>query len=186
MIDVKLLRSRLAFVRRGAETQRYHTERRIHEDTVGHHSFNVAWLTMFLAPGLEPQDRAALLTAALAHDIPEHETGDIPAPTKRLIPGLKQAADAWEESLMAEVGLAGMAQLRPDLRRVLKLADSLDGMFYCVGELAMGNRRLSHVYWNFHSYVREVMDPNNKAEVETFRFVEELWIRHGGFPATNL
>lgn len=68
----------LEFMWRGGYTTRYHTERTLREDTVGHHSFNVAAIVMYVRPDAS----AALLRAALLHDVAEHVLGDIPAPVK--------------------------------------------------------------------------------------------------------
>jgi 5'-deoxynucleotidase YfbR-like HD superfamily hydrolase len=140
----------LHFLRRAGQTKRYHTEVVIKEQNVGEHSFNVAWLTYLLTKG---QPMSALLLHALAHDAAENATGDIPSPTKRAL-GIRPQVDAFEAALMAEVGLS-LPPLDEHNAHLLKLADALDGVLYCLREYEMGNRTLRPVFCNFTHYVRE-------------------------------
>lgn len=174
MFDPGHMQDRLEFIRRGGDTERYHTERRNSPNTVGHHSFNVAWLTALLTPGLGAAERAHLTMAALAHDLAEHITGDIPAPTKRAVPGLREAVGNMEAQLMAPLGFVWEAQLRPELLRVLKLADAMEGALYCIDEAALGNRRIVHIFDNFRSYIKE-LEPTGPVETALVEYIDQEW-----------
>jgi 5'-deoxynucleotidase YfbR-like HD superfamily hydrolase len=173
MLDKSLIRNRLARIRRGGEVARFHTERTIHENTVGEHSFNVAWLVNLLAPTTDFQRRYYLVLAALSHDLAEETIGDVPAPTKRAL-NIRELFGKYEEQLLEEVGLSYEKHLPEEDKRVLKLADALDGAFFCIGEVAMGNRRMSHVYQNFRRYVSQ-FEPFSSIETEVISYVDELW-----------
>lgn len=180
ILSEKLLVDQLVFARSGGETERYHTERTLQRDTVGHHSFNVAWLVVLLCQS-EEKCRSQLVMAALAHDLAEHKTGDMPAPAKRSVPGLKEACDAAELAMLGSVGMHYETELTPDEKRTLKFADALDGMLFCVGEAALGSKRVVNMYTNFRTYVLQLV-PTSSAEVVLFQHAETLWERYYGRP----
>lgn len=144
----------LDFRLRGGYTRRYHGLRNIMEDTVGHHSYNVAQILRHIAGDL-PANRVGLLVmCALDHDVAECIVGDMPAPTKRAIPGLREAFAIYEAEIMAKHGVEELeAQLTPDEAKLLKAADSMDGMRFCIQERTMGNRLAVRTYQAFESYV---------------------------------
>lgn len=177
MLDRKLLKQRLAFIRRGGEVTRYHTERTIVPNLVGEHSFNVAWLVNLMTPSLDYQRRYFLVMAALAHDIAENITGDMPAPVKRHL-DIREKMGAYEESLMSELALSYGTGLNKEDARVLKLADAMDGAFYCIGEAALGNRRMVAVFNNFRSYIAQ-LEPTAPVELAIVEYIDELWAEYG-------
>lgn len=118
------------------QTLRYHTEVCLKPQDVAQHSFNVAWFCWLLSDG-EPS--AALLMAALAHDAAERWTGDLPAPTKRRL-HLSDLFNAEEVKLLrVQLGFTQLERLSRVELDILKLADILDGCFYCLRELRLGN-----------------------------------------------
>jgi hypothetical protein len=118
------------------QVTRYHTELCVKSQDVAQHSFNVAWLCWLLS-GKDPS--ANLLLAALSHDAGERKTGDMPSPTKRSIEGLTDRLDALERRSTLRAGFEGVV-ITDHERTILKLADLLDGCFYCLREIMMGNR----------------------------------------------
>lgn len=150
----------LEFMWAGGNTKRYHTAKTIAEDTVGHHSYNVACIIMYLWPDAS----ARLLRAALKHDMAEHKTGDMPAPMKRKLPDYVDYENDGErvsfrtvygQAEDTEMLLAGvrLENLTHEESWLLKYADALDGMRFCIQERCMGNQRIKEVYSNFKSYV---------------------------------
>jgi len=134
----KLAAQLRAFTRAG-DVMRFHTRPQLQPQNVGAHSYGVAWLCWLLRAG---HPTAELLYAALIHDTPEFITGDVPAPVKH-----KMGNELGE----LEQAIYGKAQLRqPDLsseeRRVLHLADSLEGLRHCVRERQLGNQLLKTCY----------------------------------------
>lgn len=149
------------------QTQRYHTEVLLKPQDVGQHSFNVAWLCWLLS---EKEPSADLIMAALAHDAGERKTGDLPSPTKKAT-GL---GDQFDELERRYVERAGYVQGRLSLieRQILKLADTLEGCYFCLREVRLGNRLMTSVRFggaalNFMQYVppllEEMQAPGPKA-----------------------
>lgn len=149
------------FMWNGGETRRYHGFRMLMEDTVGHHSFNVACIIM----KVRPDAPARLLRAALKHDMAEHKAGDIPAPTKRAMPdyeggpmnggfSFREVFGLYEDRLMLDANVEP-EKLTAEETWVLKYADSLDGMRFCIQERLLGNKtpRLIRCYETFQRYV---------------------------------
>lgn len=157
IIDDKKLLNAVALIRGAARVKRFHTQPIIGENTVGQHTFNVIGLICACVPpqALRPQ----LLQAALLHDVPERVAGDVPSPTKRSAPGLKQAMDSFESKVLREAGIADMADyLSATELDWLKLADSLDGFLFCVEQMQMGNQSNNDAAANFSAYVMEKMN----------------------------
>lgn len=156
------------FMWHGGETRRYHGFRMLMEDTVGHHSFNVCCIILKVMPDAS----AALLRAAIKHDVAEHIVGDMPAPSKRAAPdyhlGGSESSNRmtfreWFGQYETKTAAAHGVQLDEDLTAeeawVLKFADSLDGMRFCLNERYLGNQhpRLVNCYETFESYVEKLL-----------------------------
>lgn len=146
------MKDSLDFYLAGSEVHRYHTVRTLAPETVGHHSHGVAVLALVLT---DWKASAALLRAALVHDLAEHQTGDIPSPAKREY-GIGQQVEELEARLMGAAGVA-FPHLYADEARVLKLADIAQGALYCVRELELGNRRMVSIYDRYMSYARDMI-----------------------------
>lgn len=166
------LATKLDFARAGAETKRFHTAITLQENKVGHHSGNVAMIIHFLTPTADPLTKAGLLLAALKHDLAEHKTGDLPAPGKREM-GLREQFGAYEDKLMDAAGIG--FRLNPEHTRLLKLADAAEGALFCASERMLGNKYSIEYYYNFYSYVREVINPDEQLETELLTYIEEKW-----------
>lgn len=140
---------RLEFMYRGAKTRRYHTEDVLHPQNVAEHSWGVAMLVVMIDPAASKE----VLLAALSHDVAEHIVGDVPAPSKRANPALKATLDTLEGSLLAGAGLGFADGLTDYEKSVVKAADIIDGMMFCVNERRRGNKDITNVYRNFSSYI---------------------------------
>lgn len=187
------LREQLAYARAGGHTKRFHTQQTLLTDTVGHHSFNVAWLTHFLGTHLNATERYTLLLAALEHDLPEAQFGDVPAPSKREM-GIRDIWNDNERDLQHQMGFGYEDALSDEGRRILKLCDALDGAFYCCNERALGNRPIADCYKNFRAYVEEKrLDPDKRPmhvpftmnnvialENEVIQFLDDTWEKVNG------
>jgi 5'-deoxynucleotidase YfbR-like HD superfamily hydrolase len=153
------LTDKLELMRRGGRVQRFHTMTLLMANPVGHHTFNLTSIIYCCVP--EPRLTMSLLYAAHVHDIPECETGDMPAPFKRRVAGLRDQMDAAEEEVLASVGLE-IPELTPDEQRWLKLADSLDGAMHCLEERRLGNRTTDVAFGNFMHYVNNLLGDSNQ------------------------
>lgn len=151
------LTSLLEMMVKGGGVRRYHNEQ-VDGQTVGHHSFGVAWFCWIL---MDSKPTAELLYAAIHHDVAEGVVGDVPAPTKRKIPGLKAALDKHELSVMLELGIPE-PKIDEYEARVLKFADIFEGMLFCISQRHRGNRNADGIFNNFAEYARS-MEPTGKA-----------------------
>jgi 5'-deoxynucleotidase YfbR-like HD superfamily hydrolase len=142
------LRNKLLFIRDGGHTTRFHSEPRIEPEKVGQHSFGVIWLLWLLSGGTAS---AALLMHGARHDLAEHVTGDIPAPTKHEL-GIGGLVEDYENLLLEAQGLA-LPPLTPDEEDLLWLADRFDGMLSCCREMAMGNKFAAKCFHNWRTYL---------------------------------
>jgi hypothetical protein len=108
-----------------------------------HGSYNNAahsWGVAMLMLQLWPDDFPRLAAACLTHDVPECWTGDIPAPSMRYVPGLKEAIGKIEDRLLARIDLASYNALEGEDYRKLKACDWLEFWLWCREQQAFGNR----------------------------------------------
>jgi 5'-deoxynucleotidase YfbR-like HD superfamily hydrolase len=168
------LRDQIMYVRTGGHTERFHTKRTLTQDFVGHHSFNVAWLAHFMSIHLGQVERYTLLLAALEHDLPEQEFGDVPAPAKRGM-GIREVWGEHERDLNHQMGCGYEDALSGEGKRILKIADAVDGMFHCAMERALGNQTMRGCFENFQEYAAELLDIGKHHERIVFELAQEAW-----------
>lgn len=168
------------FLSAGRFTRRFNGWRVLTIDYVGMHQNNVTNIALLLRPDC----RKELVVACVRHDSPEwaSKLGDVPSPTKRRVPGLKEAADAEEARVWAEAGLPDPCEaLTPEEYRILKLADYLDGMMYCIQERQMGNQFMDEPFGNFVSYIIKMLeDQPFGPEHELYNALADKWVAVGG------
>jgi len=160
------MKDRILFLLAGANVQRYHTVTTLVPETVGHHSHGVAMLVFLLDENPSPD----LIFAALVHDLAEHQTGDIPAPSKREF-GIGDQMNALEERLLRDSGWMHRKLDSVDAR-TLKLADIAQGALYCVEEVARGNRKMKVVFDRYISYAEAMI--LSGTEKELFATIKEM------------
>lgn len=136
---------------RAGGTQRFHTwaGELLKTQDVAQHVYGLMWLVLALTHNTASRN---LLIATIHHDAGERWVGDMPSPTKRIMPGLRDALHEAEADALAARGGVRAPELSGFDDLVLGLADALDGVFFCGRELAMGNRRILPVFENFLEY----------------------------------
>jgi 5'-deoxynucleotidase YfbR-like HD superfamily hydrolase len=153
------MKQTLDFIIAGSEVKRYHTVTTLVSETVGHHSHGVAMLCILFDPSASRE----LLTAALIHDLAEHQTGDIPSPAKREF-GIGGKVDELEHRLMIAAGLM-MPELTLENKRTLKLAALAQGALFCAREVSLGNKRMRGIFYSYLSYAEELMLVGREREI---------------------
>jgi len=161
----------LEFVRAGGRVLRFHTQTLLKPNPVGHHTFNLTSILLCCVP--RARITVDLLLAAHLHDVAELVTGDMPAPFKRRVAGLRDQMDAAEAEALLEVGIISPA-LSADEARWLKLADSLDGAYHCLEEHRLGNTTLGEPFGNFMQYANELLDAADDHDNDKL-FYELVW-----------
>lgn len=165
------LSKRLKYIERGGRVQRMHMVPTLHSQNVAAHSFGVAWWCWLLSHDNKPS--ANLLMSAMAHDLPEGRTGDIPAPTKRMLKCAAQLADL-EAQFDQEAGLP-VFELTENEVRILKLSDCLELLQHCVRERKLGNRteELAEMFGNVWDYTSEVTE--TLLDVKAVELLTDQW-----------
>jgi 5'-deoxynucleotidase YfbR-like HD superfamily hydrolase len=170
---------RVKFVLDGGHTQRFHTKRTLLVDTVGHHSYDVAWLCHFMSEHLCLGERYDLQMAALAHDTPEQEVGDMPAPAKRDM-GIRDIFSDNERDILAQHEVDFETSLSEEAQRILKLADACDGAFFCIRERSLGNMTMKGCFDNFVQYASEKINKAHFEEMVIFGMLLSEWEKVNG------
>ena len=118
------------WIRRGMKVKRFHTEQLLTEDTVGHHSANVAALILWLYRPARPT--VTLLEAAILHDVAEGSVGDSPAQAKWRHKPLHEALHYLENVAWQDHNeLPPHHVISSDEEIVLRFADSMDCAIKC-------------------------------------------------------
>lgn len=97
------------------------------------------WGVALLMHYLWPDDFPRLALACLTHDVPEAWVGDIPAPTCRYAPGLKDTLNTVEGNINKSLLLPAEHELAPDDYAKLKCCDRLEFWLWCVEQELYGN-----------------------------------------------
>lgn len=107
---------------------RYHAAPTVQPQNVGHHSWGVAILALYITNNTASPE---LLRECLMHDTAEYFTGDVPFTVKRDNVAVKTQMDLMEDVARRESLLLGPIVLSDHDKAVLKLADTLDGLLWC-------------------------------------------------------
>lgn len=135
-------------IRRGGRVRRFHTVALLHPQNNAEHSYGVAGLCLAITSG---DASAALLKAALHHDVTECLIGDMPRNVKMEYPELGEMMDKAEDAALVKHGL--WVELTDAERKILKEADILDVMFFALDELALGNSAMQVVVMRAFEYL---------------------------------
>lgn len=150
-----LTSQRIDAAREAASVLRFHTARTIHDETVGHHTFNMVNLLLIMTNGEVSRN---LLIAAVCHDLGEPAVGDIPSPVKRAMPKeLQNVVKRMEdEAVLAIHPYAPI--ISNEEAATLKLADNIDGLLKCRDELRLGNRAIRAIGDRYIEYIHAITD----------------------------
>lgn len=134
---------RLVYSFRASRVKRWHTHSyMIYEDTVGHHSHGVAMILLIL----HPAPSAALLKAALIHDLGEKKVGDMSHWVKKDNPALRDMLGDLEDKTLEENLCTDNANLVNEDIPWLKAADALHAWMVLRENLMCGNNAMLEVY----------------------------------------
>lgn len=136
---------RIFDILRAGGVKRWHIVETLREQRLSEHLFSVAALSGEIARrmGIRPSHIHLIMVAALFHDIDEVISGDTPTPTKsRARDAGFEMNDLFKDYKIIDTKL--MAQIIPDIERIIKCADHLDTVFF-IREQRVG-RHAQQVY----------------------------------------
>ena len=123
---------------RACHVKRWHIVQTSREQTLAEHSFAVAVIAGSLAAAmrwkglLQDTGKLKLLQWALAHDIIEVRTGDVPTPFKRDLEavGGKGIVEKAEDRVDIDTMAAYRQVKGSDIEAIVKLADQIEAIFF--------------------------------------------------------
>jgi hypothetical protein len=134
-VSVKKLAESVVQSRSGGKVERCHGLP--HHGTYSNaaHQWGVAMLMHYLWP----DDFPRLALVCLSHDVPEAWVGDIPAPTCRYMPGLKEGLNEAEGNINEDLLLPAEHKLEAIDYAKLKCCDRLEFWLWCCEQELYGN-----------------------------------------------
>lgn len=141
--------------RRGLNVTRMHTVPHIrHYDNAGH-SANAALVALELCKlnGVEQTDQLDILKYMLMHDVAEQFVGDVPADVKRIEPDIKHVLDTVESNWEKKNLHNKPKSMTMSSIGICKSSDLIELGMFCVEELNMGNKGVTHVLQNVIDYL---------------------------------
>lgn len=153
---------KMCILMRGTETKRMHTRPIISEYTVGKHSCGVAFFCMLL---MGDSVNVQVLKAALLHDIAEQFTGDVPHTFKQAHIEASYLLRGAEKAFEEHFDFDAVTDLTLVERDILKAADILELMYFCVKERSLGNLGLRDVMLNCLRILGELHTPPAKMKL---------------------
>lgn len=158
----------LTFLYKMKYLNRYEAYPRITYETVAEHSYFVAFYTMLICDKLGLADKISnvAIKIALNHDVPEIILSDIPHDSKEVLNDLGVDMKGIEErimlSLFPEYSMLvhsfeqqGDMPILPAI--IVKAADALSVIQYCLHELSLGNSNMKPIYESALARYRAVL-----------------------------
>jgi len=134
-----------------------------------------SWGVAMLMYQLWPEDFPRLGIHCLTHDIPEFWVGDIPAPTMRAVPGLKESLTQIEDRCLNRLDLPELGTLNPEDHRKLKACDWLEFWLWCRDQWFIGNKFVQVSKVEIEGYIETMGLPHPAADVySALRQIEPL------------
>ena len=127
---------------------RYHNTPMITRQTIADHTWGVVLCLLWLTDG---EVNNAIMKAAIYHDCPEIETGDIPAPAKVQNGVLRDALDDIESRFINSMNIG--VELEEWESEIISIADTMELLLHCKKEIVMGNRHAQRVFNKGFSYL---------------------------------
>lgn len=139
---------------------RFHSVPRVDKQKNSEHQWGVA----LIVAAIKPDCSKELLLTALTHDSAEIVTGDIPFTFKKMYPVIKSILKIGESSFERENEID--FTLSQEEESVLKIADTLEGMNYCLNQVELGHIKAWEPYGRWKEvYCNTFRNANLKADI---------------------
>lgn len=169
--------------RQAANIRRFNTAYMISTDTVGQHSWGVCVLCDIICG--EHGATSQLLRAAMYHDMAEIDTGDVPATAKWADKKFAAAIEDRENVVAKHFARFNIwPELTEQEQLILKWADSMDGMLFCLKEHHLGNRYAGSIFNKWMAFLAGIRCPTVEAQQLYFAICEAYkensneWCQH--------
>ena len=148
---------------------RFHNHSGIDKQRNSEHQWGVALIVQHIYPECSKQ----LLLAALTHDAAEYHTGDISFPAKHANPELGKILRDIEKDW--EIKNDVHFDLHHQEERILKIADTLEGMKFCIKQVKLGHINAKRPFRKWRQfYVDNLICGVDKADKLFEKLVREM------------
>lgn len=175
MTEQKLV-DRLRGIRHGGRVERAHGVPHHGSYSNASHSWGVAMIMWLIWPQHFPR----LALQCLAHDCPEGQVGDIPAPTLRYNPDIRKMLEPLERLVAAGLGVPSEHDLSEEDHRMLKICDRLELFAWAKEQEEMGNKAIAPLILELEYYLEEKVGMPTEAVKLYLQMKEPVLYRRGG------
>lgn len=127
------------------------------------------WGALVLLWQLFPEHWVRVSPVLLAHDVGEGWLGDIPAPTMRYVPGLRDTITGMEGMIVSDLGFDTEFGLTKEEHAAFKACDRLELYLWANEQYLMGNQYAGDCIRELETYFRQEPLPG-----QAFVFFERL------------
>lgn len=175
---------KIKYAREAANVRRMHTMPIIKEYPVGQHTFHMLAMLRILYP----EAPTRLIWAIVEHDMPERQTGDMPAPSKWFGLLNNGAVQDLEARLNHEwFGNHHLTELSHEERAWLHGLDLLEFYCFCLDEVMLGNRNMTLKVQDLDRVFVERADEYPPALLSVFREIQQhSWDIHADIGLEHL
>ena len=147
---------------------RFHNHTGIDKQRNSEHQWGVALILQHIYPKCSKE----LLLAALTHDAHEYYVGDIPANVKWNNAELKRILEDIEYNWEVENDV--YFDLHSEEEYYLKIADSLEGMVYCIKQVRLGNINAKRPYRKWREFLNKFLSNEKYDTIKAREYLSNI------------
>ena len=154
-------------VLQSGDVVRYHNHIGMDKQLLSTHQWGVALIMQYIYPECSKE----AILEALTHDVGEYHTGDVPAPVKWRNLNIREVIENMELEFKNKLDLWWAKDIEPMGCDALKVADTLEGMWYCVQQLQNGMKAARRPFRKWQG----IIEANHKDILERYPKAKALY-----------
>jgi len=150
------------------EVVRFHNHVGVDKQKTSEHQWGVALIVQYIHKDCSK----SLLLAAMTHDAAEYFTGDVPFPAKQMNRQLNDLLRQMEISWEKDNGV--YFELSREDHVVLKMADVLEGLWFCIGQVRIGHINAKRPFRKWRKFFSDSFSAHKQTYPKAFELYSKL------------